>query len=515
MIFYNKNFPEEVFFSKIRNFLIFITFIFSIIQIYISNFNFNSFLIVLIIFLSSTITNIVLLNKKIFLDNFLCILIVFPVNFAYLLGPLLIKTFLFQDISSNLYLPTKTFLIAAIYQLILVFALFIYSRSNNLKNISSKLSKKIIFKLEGFQIPSNKFIYLLFFILFIIRFYLIFKGMYGQNLDSYGNIFQKILEGFNLLFYLPLFFNFYLFQNQKISKKNFFILLFFYLISGFLFGYASNSRTTFFSFFFYLFFLIFVFKIFNYQKYIKTFNFFLSIIFCLIILNINFISNNILDKRSLRDLYSPSEILKLSFSKSNIERKKIYIELDLINPLYTNNIVLDRILTINYLDRYLYRSNNFNTSQKKEFNSYIKNRFLTILPQNFIKIFHEDFEKNNYMIATGSLIDRVYNGKDIGGLLATGTFLVEIFLFFDSYTIGFIFIFFLFLFSFTAINSLFIKEKEHTIISPLLSAFLIYFISSGFVDSLRDFFSIYTRSIIQSAILYFLIYKFHKIFLIK
>ena len=95
MIFYKKNLIPNIKLLKIKtNFLIFLTLI-SVIQIFISNFNTIDTLITLIILFTTYWMMEKIFNKKYIVEFFIPFLIVFYLNWSYLSGPLILKTFFF------------------------------------------------------------------------------------------------------------------------------------------------------------------------------------------------------------------------------------------------------------------------------------------------------------------------------------------------------------------------------------------------------------------------------------
>ena len=188
MIFYRENIIKDAALLKIKKFfLIFLTLL-SIIQLYISNFNETDLLIVLMILFSTFFMMIKIFNSKYIIEHFIPFLIVFFLNISYLSGPLIFKTILFQGVSSDLFLPIKTFAIASVYQIVVVLTLVFYVSSIQLKKISSFIANRIVFKLGGYVVPSLNFLYFVFILFFINKFYLYVIDQGINTFTDYCNI---------------------------------------------------------------------------------------------------------------------------------------------------------------------------------------------------------------------------------------------------------------------------------------------------------------------------------------
>ena len=164
---------------------------------------------------------------------------------------------------------------------------------------------------------------------------------------------------------------------------------------------------------------------------------------------------------------------------------------------------------IKFLDRSLFISNNFSKQQKKEFTNSALIKLVLILPQNIITIFNKEFNKKKYYISTGSLIDRIDNGYDKGGLFNSGHILAELYIILNSYFFLILLIFLLYLIIFTLFNSLQIKKDNKIIFSPIIIVFLLTLIFTGGADSIMGLISTIVRSFLQTLILYFFIICFY------
>ena len=150
MIFEKENTINNISLSELRRFLYLILLLFLFIQLIISSFSYESTLISLTLYMTSFYTINSVLNRKILLNFFFPALIILSLNFTLISGPLIFKTILSQNIGSNLDTPIKTFLIACVYQFILILSLKFYSNSNKALMLSEKINSSLIKTLKQF-----------------------------------------------------------------------------------------------------------------------------------------------------------------------------------------------------------------------------------------------------------------------------------------------------------------------------------------------------------------------------
>jgi len=176
------------------------------------------------------------------------------------------------------------------------------------------------------------------------------------------------------------------------------------------------------------------------------------------------------------------------------------------------NFFMDRILATKFLDKTMYYSKNFSEAQKNEFTGMAINRLISIFPQNLIHFFNKDFMKKDYLIATGSLVDRISYGYDKGGLLNTGSYLTELFIILDSYMLLFLFVFVCFVILFTVLDSFQKKNKSSFVFSPLIAVLFTNLVTVTHSDNLLGIISFFSRGFIQTIFLNFLIISIYLIF---
>ena len=113
--------------------------------------------------------------------------------------------------------------------------------------------------------------------------------------------------------------------------------------------------------------------------------------------------------------------------------------------------------------------------------------------------------KIDYAIADGSLVDRIYYGYDIGGLLNSGSYITTLFIILDSYILMYLVIFVLFLFIFIVFNSLQKKNELSFVFSPLVYVLCIKFINLPSSGGLHGIIQFSTRSFLETIFLNFLV----------
>tara|TARA_Y100000389_G_scaffold129527_1_gene127006 strand:- start:871 stop:2424 length:1554 start_codon:yes stop_codon:yes gene_type:complete len=504
MIFYKKKIIDQYELNSLKSKAIFILFLLTIGQVIVSKLNNIDIFLSFIIFICTSFCLIKIFKKEIIIEHFIPSFIVLAYNLLMLSGPLFFKTILMQNLSSNLYLPHTSFATAIMFQLILLIVLLFYCSSKKLKSISISISDNFVTKLKGFEVPSLKFTYFLFALLLINRFIL---DVVDQGVNSFtedGDIIMKILFAYHEFLYLPLIYLFYHFQNNNVSKLNINILIIIMIFLGFFIGFASNSRGAIFAIFIYLFFFHIFFKIFLYKNYLTVFNYLILILLLIIFLNTNLIMDKVLKNREFRSSYSALDLFKMSLS-TKIE-KDYYIANEYISrENYTNNRFLDRLILIKLFDKQLYFQKDFSESQKKEYTNFALKRLVTIFPQNWINVFDENFKKKQYQISNGSLVDRFYFGKDIGGLKNSGHNIAEIILIFNSSLVSLLFFAFIYLIVMILYDSLQKNEKQTITFSPIISVIVIKLLFITSSDTLLGVINFSTRNFIQIILLNFLL----------
>ena len=504
MILKTDNFIEQDILNKSKFFLIYLNLFLSFVQVSISSFKTETFLIVVIINLSTILTYNIVFKKENLIHNLVGSLMVVAINIFYLSGPLIIKTILFQEITSNLNLPMKSFIIAFFFQIIAILAFIITNNSKN-DTQDTDYNKTILFRLKVFNYFDLKSTLKLFLILLFIKLYL---NTIDQGLGAFtefSNMAMKFLYGIEKFYYLPILFYFNLyFYHKKVTKKKFTIFLLINSLLFILFGLLSNTRSEILIGFFMItlnFLIIFIFSADkNYKKNIKYF--FIFIVFFGVIFQT--LSQIVLEKRAIQSEVTAIDLLKYSIGVYNFEKDDINISTEYDAEDYTGNSVFNRFTAIKYLDKTLFESSFLSTSQINDFKKFSLMRMLAVFPENLINKFNKQYKKEAYFIATGSYIEQK-SGFRFGGKMSAGSFLTEIILLTNSYLLSAIILFFIFFLIFNIIIKFQIKDKNTITYSPLLILLtydLIFFVNS---DSLLSFINLSIRTTLQYVLIYYLL----------
>ena len=507
MYFNKDNFNSNYLNIFKLNFLFFII-VSLIIQFLISEINIELVSILIIVFLSFLFLNKFIINKEVLQENFFGALIVLSLNFFYLSGPLIIKSFIFQEITSNLDVPLKSFFLAFIYQFVVILS---FSLSRKLIRKNHFYSKSIFSDLRVFYFPNLKYSNFLFILFLLIKAYIIIFDYGSISSTNYGDVGMKFLYGIDLLFYLPLilYFNLFFFKKE-LPKIHFIFILLFYVFISFFQGILTNSRSIIFEGLFAIFISYILIFFFNFNfKVKKKHIIFIILLFLSLISLIEAASNRILESRSFRGDVTSLQLLDFVFKSSG--DFKLY-EQD-INKVYkedyTGNNILNRFAKIKFLDKSLFESDSLSISDKILFKSFSIKRLIGIFPQNIINIFDQNYNKIYYNKATGSYIEQL-SGINFSGDLNRGSFIVELLLVTDSYLFTF-FLIFLFYFIAFKILKLFQKINEKKIFfSPLIIMLIYENLYMTGSDNMLEFFTKAIRLPFQTIVLYYLITLFSK-----
>ena len=510
MIFEKKNAISENSLELIRKFLYFLLFLFLFIQLIISSFSYETIFIVLTIYVTSIYTIGSVLNRKILLNFFFPTLTILSLNFTLISGPLIFKTIFLQNIVSNLETPTKTFCVVCVYQIILILCLKFYSNSNKALMLSKKINLSFVSKFKAFNIPSIKYSIFLLLIFTINKSYLNFVDQGAGSFTQYGDVRMKLLYAMEDFFLLPLIcFSFHYFKKETISNFTYFIILIFYILSGIIFGLASNSRQDILSIFIVIFSIVIFFKVFHIKKFNSLIKFLIltSIIFLFFFMET--LSFNIIKNRGLKDTMSAKDLLLLSIPNNQPSIEKEFLTKVPIREAYIENKILDRLIFVRFIDKSLFLSKDFSKIEKNKFSKYNKNRLISIFPITFINLFDKDFDKSKYIISNGSLIEGLHYGN-YSGKNNTGSFLVELFLFTNSYFFAAIIIFLLNILFFIFIQSFQNNSDNYIQFSPILFIVVFYILFIPNSDSTSGFIVNSIRRPLQLVILFLIINLFSK-----
>ena len=509
MIFKINNTLEDSSISTYKILIKFILLSFALVQIVISNFNLYVIFTVFLIIFFTFLTIELFFNKKNLIFYFFPTLLIFSLNLVFLTGPLIFKTIFLQNINSNLDLPFFSYFIASMYQLTVNLAFLFYKKSNKFINLSKLIANKIFKRVRLFEEPNIRYMVFIFFIVFINKYYLNFFDQGLTKTSNFGDIGFKILYKISLFYYLPLIISFqYFFINKKINNFTFYSIILFYIISSYILSIAANRRSDFYTIFLILFILIFFYKVFLSNKFAhfsKTYILFLIIIIAFSNL---FVSSVILDNRSDRSTLTPKDLMFQSLNRTQQITPSVNDNSDGMN--YTNIEIIDRLVQIKFLDYCLKLSNNLLPRDKQKFNEIVINKHLSIFPQNFINIFSKNFQKRNYVIATGSMLEKGVYGNYRGGQLNVGSYLAELKVLFNFDIIVFIVVFILLLLTIIMIQSFQITTDTEIIFSPVIfviSPQLFWLVGSD-ASVLLTYFLV--RGLWELALLYYILFFFSR-----
>ena len=510
MIFKINNTLEDSSISTYKILIKFILLSFALVQIVISNFNLYVIFTVFLIIFFTFLTIELFFNKKNLIFYFFPTLLIFSLNLLFLTGPLIFKTIFLQNINSNLDLPFFSYFIASMYQLTVNLALLFYKKNYKFINLSKLIANKIFKRMRLFEEPNIRYMIFIFFIVFINKYYLNFIDQGPTKTSEFGDVGFKILYKISLFYYLPLIFSFkFFFIDKKINNFTFYSIILFYMASAFILSLGANRRSDFYTIFLILFILISFYKIFlsnNFGSFSKVYILFLLVI---IIFSNIFISSNILKNRSDRFSLKPKDLLlqSLDFSQPINHRSKSVYEQGMT---FTDNEIIDRLIQIKWLDYNLRLAKNLSYKDAEEFTETVKGKYLGIFPQNFINIFSKNFKKQDYVVATGSMLEKATYGRYLGGALNVGSYLVELKVLFNSYFIIFIVVFILFLFTITMVQSFQLNTDTEIIFAPIIfiiSPHLFWLVAS---DTSGQFVYFFIRGAWELVLLYYILFFLSK-----
>ena len=510
MIFKINNTLEDSSISTYKIFIKFILLSIGFFQIIINNFNLQVIFTVFLIIFFTFLTIELFFNKKNLIYYFFPTLLIFSINVVFLSGPLLFKTIFLQNINSNLVSPLFSFFYACMYQLTANLAFLFYKKSYKFINLSKLIANKIFKRVRLFEEPNIRYMVFIFFIVFINKYYLNFFDQGLTKTSNFGDTGFKILYKISLFYYLPLIISFqYFFINKKINNFTFYSIILFYMVSAFILSLGANRRTDFYTIFLILFILISFYKLFlsnNLGSFSKVYILFLLVI---IFFSNIFVSSNILKNRSDRASLKPKDLLlqSLDFSQPINHRSKSVYEQGMT---FTDNEIIDRLIQIKFLDYNFRLAKNLSYKDAEEFTETVKGKYLGIFPQNFINIFSKNFKKKDYVVATGSMLEKATYGRYLGGALNVGSYLAELKVLFNSYFIIFIVVFILFLFTITMVQSFQLNTDTEIIFAPIIfiiSPHLFWLVAS---DTSGQFVYFFIRGAWELVLLYYILFFLSK-----
>ena len=495
-----NNIIEQSVLDKFKILLIFLNIFFSIIQIFISSNVVEIIFILILVNMGSYIAYQIALSRDNLTYFLLPCLIILMTNFFYLVFPLIFTALLGQAININLELPNQSFLFSFINLVTIIIAMNVLIKFNPINKINDK--NKILSKYNIFTLPDYKSVLSMFFIIFIIKSYLvIFDGGLNDTTES-GDMVSKFFYGFYKFISLPIFMFFYFyFYTKKISKVKFNTFIMINVFLGILYAILTNSRTEIFRIILviiFAYFLIFLSK----KIYLSGRRIFSILVFVIISsLLIEGLSKKILEGRSLRDNVTPLDLLKFSTDSTGPD-EKIFLITELSKDYeYTNNVLINRFMPIKYLDKMLYDSGNFSRVDVSEFRTFFYFKSISFIPQTFINIIYPEYRKDTFFIGSGTYTERVAYQIDKGPF-NKGSFISEIYLATNSYFLCFFIIFLLYLLLFIVILKFQYHDVKNIYFSPLILMMIFELLYVSQADSTLDFLTLIIRIPLELILLY-------------
>ena len=503
--------------SKIKNLSIIFLILCSLIQLIVLK-NYNNIFSILFLFLS----NLLILNycfKKETIFNYpVSIFSIIFFNIYANGGTLFFKSILFEDLTQNLYQPNHTFFLLLVFNVIILFTHFFYTKIKFFDRVKLKINNLYSFiKINN----ENKVMIKDFFILLgistgvfaCISFTFFGNFIYLQKKTG-PNFLGDIINGINI-FYISGIIAFYSkkFYNFSFSKKDF-SLIFLSGIAIFYLSLGLNSRSAFFDLAFVgLLIYVFYFFIGYYEIKVLRLNK-IFIVFILLFFSTSLVdrfSETYIESREIRDKTNPVQNVKNHFStfldSKIIKNYDFYTSTNIFNENYYKVNLLNRINIIKATDNVLYAKKFIGNKQLDNLVDYEKGQIISILPSPLIKLFSQSFDKNNFLnfSMTSKIFieaDRTFGGSKSNGLIYPIVYI------YNDYSFYLLF-FFILILSFLFLDSFYNrKDKSFSILLFLLfyttGGGLINAISQG---SVSDACALLFRDLPQSIVIFFILFK--------
>ena len=484
----------------VKRLLLFITYISLIFQLTKIN-NYNEFISLITIALINFITITYCFNNNFFKSPF-SYLIVFVSNMSLYGFALYLKSIELESIFVNLNYPHKTFNLLSFFCLSIVFTHFIF--------INFFIENKLVIFLNKIINHKNYFIFdkkIFFLITILYLFLLFFIGSYTENVIKADlPLWRDILNGYNFLYFAPLVIIYYL-DDNKIRH----IFLFFTLYLIFAMGF--NSVSALFEPILILLLIYFYELLHDRIKLTKKNVFNLFIFFLISILLLNFLNsvayNFYLERENRYEKNFKEKIISFKNSLKNLNKAQQNYNLiksnsytAILDEKYYKYAYLGRLNSIKIHDNFVYLNENLSKEEILLVKNFEYKKIASILPTPIIKIFNSEFKKNYDNQTVASYAYSFIDSK-ISLFLATGSFVISIWIYYSFFS--FFLIFFLGIFLFSLTHG--IQTKNSSKINLLLILYMFH-LSGGFINlfvtpSLSKLLFILMRYIPQMIILYF------------
>ena len=503
--------------SKIKNLSIIFLILCTLIQLIVLK-NYNNIFSILFLFMS----NLLILNYCLKKEN----IFNYPVSIFSIIffniyangGTLFFKSFLFEDLTQNLYQPNHTFFLLLVFNVVIVFTHFFYTKIKFFDRVKLKINNLYSFmKVDN----ENKVMIKNFFILLgiatvifaSISFTFFGNFIYLQK-QTGPNFLGDIINGINV-FYISGFVVLYSkkFYNFSFSRKDF-SLIFLSGIAIFYLSLGLNSRSAFFDLVF-LGLLIYVFYYFigYYEiKVLRLNKIFIVFIFLFFSTSlVDRFSETYIESRESRDKTNPVQNIKNHFStfldRKTTKNYDFYTSANIFNENYYEVKLLNRINIIKATDNVLYAKKFISNKQVDNLIDYEYGQIISILPSPVINLFSQSFEKDKFL--NFSMTSKIFIEADgsFGGSKSNGLIYPIVYIYNDY--IFYLLFFFILILSFLFLDSFYNrKNKSFSILLFLLfyttGGGLINAISQG---SVSDVCALLFRDLPQSILIFFILFK--------
>ena len=497
--------------KKIKFLFLFLILISSLCQVFLIN-DFKDLYSLIFLILS----NLIVLNYCFNIENLknypISTFSIIFTNFYSNCSALFFKSLFLEPVTGNLYNPNFTFFYLLIFNILIV-VIHIFYKNLLFFNTLKKLIQKIFLFINLDKINNKEFlIFLGLFSLLIATISVTFFGSTIYSSNQFGpNIVGDILNATNVFFISPFIILFTTnIYNFKITKKNYFFIFISFILVIYL-SLGLNARSAFFDILF-VGILIYCFSFLigaNQIKVLRLNKIVFILIFSLLIGSyIDKFSDSYLDVRATRDITNPISNIKNHFKNFNNQKSNKVYEVTpdrIFDENYYQINILNRINIVKATDNILFSKKYLNKDQIDKILNYELNQILALVPNPVIKIFSNSFNKNDYLQFT--ITSKIYRSVDkfFKGGKSNG---ISFGIFFIYENIFFLTLFLLSVFlCFTLLDAFKYKNSYLIIFFVLIystSGSLINIISSG---SLSDVIGTLIRSIPQSILFYFIIYK--------
>lgn len=446
-------------------------------------------------------------------------LVVLGFNVATLSGALVAQTFSLRSLIFNLQVPVVTFAGCALFQASLLLALLWFARSGMPRGIARSISKTVVAPLGAFRHPMPVHLWLM--------------GALGAGIQAwsstvaytgtveYGDAGFKFLMGFMYLAYAPFLIPMLgatsVKSNAGRGANSALLLGYLVLLVGI--GMARNSRSAFALGIANLGLAMFLFVLLGQLTISQRVRRALAagaITMLLLMPALSDLATAMVVVRGERTSISSIELISSTLDafqdKAELEHYRKMTSLVVAreyDETYLNNLFLSRFVQTKFFDNTLASETVRSGQHSGYFWGVTIDKILALLPTPMLRFMGLDVDKNNLAFSMGDAIASQTSGHFLGGYVTGSTLGHGL-----ALMGGLIYLVAipLFLVTFIALQSLTTLSHGLIVISPvmLLQLMSIFGLAAG--DSLLDVVGLLMRGLIQSTILYALVFLFVRLF---